>query len=418
MKLLKRISLYFIVSSAIVFIIGSISTYLVIQALISEEVHETLESEMNDLLEHIRILGLPQNGLKFGNVEVIQIPDSITIPKIYSDTLIFVAEENELVPFMQLELNAHISHKNYRINLRRSLIEKDDVALGITIMMMVVFVLMILLLNIINFWSGRRLWEPFYAALKNLKSFNLNNRSALNLPPAEIDEFNQLNQTLNKMADKLQNDYRTLKEFSENASHEMQTPLAVMRSKLDVLIQDQTLSAAQMELIDSLYHSVDRLARLNQSLNLLTKIENREFKEQENVDFCTLIEQQLVNLNELIQISELNIETHLETRFVKLFNNFMAETLISNLLVNAVKHNLPQGNIKIETTIDSLTISNSGPPLQSNPKELFERFKKHSPVTDSPGLGLSIVQSICEQNGISIDYQYSQKTHRIKIINS
>jgi signal transduction histidine kinase len=172
-----------------------------------------------------------------------------------------------------------------------------------------------------------------------------------------------------------------------------------------------------MQTIQSLYHAVNRLARLNQSLNLLTKIENREFDERQRIDFNALIEQQLENLDELIQMSQLKVTTRLKDRFVMDFNPFMAETLLSNLLINAVKHNLVQGYIEIETTSRSITIANSGPPLQYEPQELFARFKKDRPAPDSPGLGLSIVQSICRQKGLNIDYAYARGKHTITIHN-
>ena len=418
MKLLKKINFYFMFFSFLVFMLGSISTYLVLQALIDEEVRETLESEKKNILEQFKLTGLSQEYLQSGNMEIRRIPDMLSCEETFTDTVIFVSEEQETVPFRQLTFGARLNNKNYQIRLRRSLIEKDDLVLGITVMMMAIFVAMILLLNAINYWSDRRLWKPFYRALIKLETFNLNSRTALNLPAENIDEFNQLNKTLNNMAAKLQNDYHTLKEFSENAAHEMQTPLAVIRSKLDALIQDQTLSEEQIQTIHSLFHSVSRMARLNQSLNLLTKIENREFNEKQEVDFSTLIEQQLANLNELIQMSELKVEMELDKRFIKRFNVIMAETLLSNLLSNAIKHNLPGGFIKIKTSPGSITISNSGAPLQSNPQELFSRFKKDRSAPDSPGLGLSIVQSICQQNGLSVDYQCSQEKHQITITNS
>ena len=404
--------------SALVFILGSISTYLVLESLISEEVRETLESEKRTILDQIKTDGLPSGRLNSGNLSIRQIPDSLEVQVGFADTSLFVPEENERVPFRQLIFTSRIEGKNYRIALRRSLIEKDDLVLGITVMMMTIFVMMILLLNGINYWSDRRLWKPFYRALNKLKTFNLNNRHALNLPNEAIEEFNQLNQTLNTMAAKLQNDYLLLKEFSENAAHEMQTPLAVIRSKLDVLFQDQKLSASQMQTIHSLYHAVNRLARLNQSLNLLTKIENREYHEKQSVDFCKLIEQQLQNLNELIQINKIKVISRTGIPFVMEINPFMAETLLSNLLINAVKHNKDQGFIELETTPKSITLTNSGHALKSDPQELFARFKKDNNSADSPGLGLAIVQSICIQNGLNIDYKYEQEKHKIVVMKS
>jgi len=417
MKLSKKVVHYFIFSSLLVFVLGSVTFYFVLKALIAEEVDETLASEETRIVKQLEHGTQPIPNWATINLEIRRIPQGIPERETWNDTVIYVKETNETIPMRQLHFYTKLKSGNYRITLRRSLIEKEDLMTGVFGVMVGIFITMILILNAVNIRSDRKLWQPFYAALKQLNNFALNSNRPLNLPSATIKEFDQLNKTLNIMAEKLQTDYRNLKEFSENAAHEMQTPLAVIRSKLDVLIQDRNLSAEQLQIIQSLYHAVNRLTRLNQSLNLLTKIENREFNEKHQVNFNRLIEQQLVNLSELIQMNELKVETRFNSVFVKPFNPFMAETLISNLLINAVKHNIPQGFIDIETTTDSIVLTNSGPSLQSNPDELFKRFKKDHPTADSPGLGLSIVQSICRQNGLEVKYRYKEKSHFIKITN-
>ena len=416
MKLTKKVIHYYIVSSLLIFALGSATIYFVLKALISEEVDETLRSEKVRIVKQLQHdqKPIPANWATI-NLEIRSVPEINALKETLKDTVIYVKETNETIPLRQLCFCTKINNHNYRIILRRSLIEREDLVTGVFAVMIGIFLTTILIMNLVNIRSDKKLWKPFYETLDKLITFRLDSKQALNLPKAPIDEFNRLNRTLNQMAEKLWQDYRNLKQFSENTAHEMQTPLAIIRSKLDVLIQDASLSEKQLQTIHSLYQAVSRLSRLNQSLNLLTKIENQEFTDKQRIDFNRLIEKHLYDLDELIQMKQLKIKTHAKSHFSLELNPFMAETLISNLLVNAIQHNQAQGFITIETTETGLTISNSGPELQSDPQKLFERFKKDRPEPDSPGLGLSIVQSICRQNGLKITYEYQDGTHRVRV---
>lgn len=416
MKLTKKVIRYYIASSLLIFALGSVTIYFVLKALIAEEVDETLRSEKVRIVKQLQHdpKTIPANWATT-NLEIRSVPGINSLKEALKDTVIFVKETNETIPLRQLCFYTKINNHIYRIILRRSLIEREDLVTGVFAVMIGIFLATILIMNLINIRSDKKLWKPFYETLDKLTTFRLDSKQALNLPKVPIDEFDRLNQTLNQMAEKLQRDYRNLKQFSENTAHEMQTPLAIIRSKLDVLIQDASLSEEQLQTIHSLYQAVSRLSRLNQSLNLLTKIENQEFSEKHDINFNALLKEQLHNFDELIQMKQLKIQTHVKSHFVLNMNPFMAETLVSNLLVNAVQHNQPQGFITIETSEEALTISNSGPELKSTPQELFERFKKDRPEPDSPGLGLSIVQSICRQNGLKIKYEYQDGTHRVRV---
>ncbi|NOX87588.1 MAG: HAMP domain-containing histidine kinase [Calditrichaeota bacterium] len=415
MKLLKKVILYFIVSSVFIFILGSVSAYFVLKTLIAEEVDETLISEKNRIVKQLEQSAESIPNWKTIHLEVRQIKGNFAEKETLSDTLIYTKDTGEFIPLRQLHFYTRIKDKNYRITLRRSLIEKEDLVAGVTGLMIGIFIATILLLNLINYRSERKLWKPFYKTLQSLNAFELDSQKALNLPSVNILEFEQLNKTLNALTEKLRRDYRNLKQFSENAAHEMQTPLAILRSKLDIMIQDQSFSDEQLQNIRSLYNALNRLSRLNQSLNLLIRIENQEFNRKRKVDFSELIKQQLENLSELIQIQRLSVTTDLDADFVTDFNPFMAETLISNLLINAIKHNVPEGRIDIELNARRLRISNSGQKPKVNPDILFERFKKANPSSDSPGLGLSIVRQICLQNGIDINYAYVNARHTITL---
>ncbi len=415
MKLSKKIIRYYTFSSLLFFLLGSIAIYFVLKSLIAEEVDETLRSEKKRIVKQLQNENHSIPDWATINLEIRNTPSIATPAETLKDTIIYVKETNETIPLRQLRFYTQIQNHAYQITLRRSLIEKDDLVTGAFGIMIGIFVVTLLIINAVNIWSEKKLWGPFYATLKRLQEFRLESKRPLNLPQTPVDEFSRLNRTLNRMAEKLRADYRNLKQFSENAAHEMQTPLAIIRSKLDVLIQDSSFSEEQAQTIHSLYQAVNRLARLNRSLNLLTKIENREFDEKQPVDFCALIKSQTDNLRELIEIKQLTVGFRCEQPFVQTINPFMAETLISNLLLNAIKHNVRQGHIEILITTNSFVIENSGPPLQSDAQAMFERFKKDRPASDSPGLGLSIVQSICHQNGLKITYSYQNKKHRIRI---
>ncbi len=362
MKLQNKINLYFFSISLIIFLLSSVISYFVLKDLVLEEVDETLEAEKNNLVIQLNKLHNPENLLENHSyrLEVFPIENETLFSKTFNDTLLFVGEEEETVPFRQLKTTEMVNGKYYQIILRRSLIEQDDLIVGITVLLVSIFFLIIVAFNLINYFGEKIWWRPFKKTLAELLDFNLAQSKKINLPVSDIDEFNELNKTLKKMTDKLISDYKNLKEFSENASHEMQTPLAIIRSKLDVMIQDKSLSGKQFTSIHSIYAAVNRLTKLNQSLNLLTKIGNLEFKEIENINISQLLNEQLNNLYEVIESKNLNVKTNIEENIIVKINSFIAETLISNLLMNAIKHNFENGNISIELTQRELAIRNTG----------------------------------------------------------
>lgn len=417
MKLQKKISLYFFFISLIIFFLSSIASYFALKNLVLEEVDETLEVEMNNLVSQLKKLNNPINFLENHSyrLEIYPVNNNNNLTQTFSDTLIYLGEEDEGVPFRQIKLSQIINGKNYIIILRRSLIERDDLITGLTILLIGIFALIFLSLNLINYFGEKKWWKPFYNTLDKLSSFNLAHKDKMDFGKSDIDEFNKLNETLEKLTGKMKTDYQNLKEFSENASHEMQTPLAIIRSKLDVMIQDSTLNEQQFRSINSLYDAVNRLAKLNQSLNLLTKIENQEFNQKEDINISQLIKRQLNHLDELIESKFLEVNKDIENDVTILINPLIAETLISNLLTNAIKHNEEKGKIFIKLTAGYLEIKNTGKPPQISTDKLFERFKKDKQTSDSPGLGLSIVKEICETNNFKVDYGYEKNLHIVKV---
>jgi signal transduction histidine kinase len=202
------------------------------------------------------------------------------------------------------------------------------------------------------------------------------------------------------MTEKMRNDYVSLKSFADTASHEMQTPLAVINSKLDLLIQDQSLDEKQTKQLAAMYDAVGRLRKLNQSLLLITKIENQQFLQTSRVNLRKLIENKLIQLEELIVARHLNISTDLADVSISI-NPYLADILL---------HNTDNGTIIILLQQQSLSVRNTGHPLGFDASRLFDRFRKDN-ASEGVGLGLAIVKQICDSSGFTIQYRYDNGQH-------
>jgi len=273
--------------------------------------------------------------------------------------------------------------------------------------------LLLLILVITNRYVLNGLWQPFFATLHQLKAFNVADDSGLNLKITRIDEFKELNDAVLMMASKVKDDYQNLKGFTENASHEMMTPIAVVISKLDTLIQDETLSAEQYAQITGVYSPISKLSRLNQSLLLLVKIDNQLIHDVVMLDLKDIILEKLNQLQELIQNKGITVTFHPYEKEMSLSKS-LAEILIGNLLINAIKHNYNGGEIHIELNRQKLIFKNTGDKTPLEEHKIFERFQK-STASEGTGLGLTIVKNICHSFGFEISYYYKESLHWFEV---
>ncbi|MDB5273255.1 MAG: histidine kinase [Chitinophagaceae bacterium] len=213
------------------------------------------------------------------------------------------------------------------------------------------------------------------------------------------------------MTHRLKNDFYSLKEFTENTSHELQTPLTVIKSKLELLMQSDNLTDTQYKHLAASYDSTHKLGKLNDALGLLAKIENSQFEHTEEIDVNQLIENKLFNYKDILLTKSISLIKQLEGTARINMNPVLADILIENLINNSIKHNVNGGKITIETDSHLFKISNTGEHLLVDPLILFQRFSKSN--SQSFGLGLSIVREICHQNNIVISYTYSNNWHSI-----
>lgn len=318
-------------------------------------------------------------------------------------------------PYRQIMASLEINGQYYKLTISTSMIENEDL-LG-TIVLVEALLLIGLMTGMlwINSSVSKKLWAPFYETLSRIREYEFNKHAAIRLKETNTSEFTDLNRSLENLLSKNYKSYLEQKEFTENASHEMQTPLAIFQSQLEVLMQTSPLTEEQADLINSLEMNNKRMVRLNRSLLLLTKIENEEYQPTESVNIIELVKKFLGSYQYYIQEKDLTLTETYENDIIFRANKTLIEILISNIISNAVKHNVPGGALIIQTTGAALTIKNTGDPQSLEPERIYQRFYKKGGEMEGIGLGLAIVQRICNIGRFSIRYQYAGNLHEFKI---
>jgi len=415
LKLLSKTNRYYFIYTVLLLLVGGVTFYYVMSYVIRDQVKETLENELayfEKQAQDDEKLLKPTQDLEFS---LSRSNRSNVVADEVKDTLIQEVDEDEMAPFLQLTAYRNIHDKSYTIVVRESLIESDEILFGTSITMIVLLALILLGMLLINNYLSGKLWKPFYTTLNKLKQFNLNGQDDIALKHSGIEEFDELNAVLSKMTEKIKKDYKSLKQFSENASHEIQTPIAIIKSHVDRLMQSVKEEKALQD-VHKIEQASNRISKINQALLLLTRIENRQFSLMENVDINTITKQCLEDFDELIKARDLKVSLHAEdaTTIIKA-NQSLIQVMISNLINNAIKHNIPDGSINILIQNQQMMFENTGKPLVSDPTQLFERFAKADQSADSTGLGLSIIKQICEVTGFDITYIHSGNMHQMII---
>lgn len=420
MKLLVKTSLYYLVVSIPILIISGFICYYFITKEVRDSNNELLVNQKIIVEQYLKNNDTVSLNLitksKEALIEKIRDPSfKIGAKDIFSDTLILDKKENELAPNRMITSFVKIRNINYQIKIWRSTLEFNDLIQGI--LYLLIFILFFLFLSsmLINFWISKALWKPFYNTIHKLKTFRANDNNIPVFKETAVKEFEELNNSLNGMMHKMISDYNSQKKFTENASHEIQTPLAVIKSKIDLLIQSENLKGNDIELIAAIDDACSKLIRLNKSLLLLTKIENRQFKTTEKVSFEKTIDDSLVLFEEHIKANKIKVIKNSEDDFLINMNPDLGLVLINNLLQNAIRHNIEGGTITLFIKKDKFTIYNSGREEPLGMVNLYERFQKKSSSNQSIGLGLAIVKEIVEISGLSLKYKFINNNHRFTL---
>lgn len=327
----------------------------------------------------------------------------------YERHLPFISEQKK-ERYRCLEKVIYIHNKPYLFTIQTNIEESHETIAVIAMITIFFFVMIVVGLLYLNRKLSSSIWKPFRSTLNQLKTFNLNSQNTIEFPASDTTEFEELNQSLYKLIERNISTYKTQKEFTENASHELQTPLAIIKNKLDLLLQDQNLTEKQYSIAEDMNRALTRSSRINKNLLLLAKIENNQFDSSEIISFDHLLHQSIDILGEHFEQKNISVTEHISNGVQVSGNNILAEILINNLIINAIRHTAVGGSICIQLTNSVFEISNSGAE-KLNTDLLFKRFSKLSTDNSGSGLGLSIIQEICRFHHWTISYRFENQNH-------
>lgn len=416
MKLLNKTISYYLLISIPLLVLASFYSYFAIKEELRGETdealaHQCLQAEHYLTKFDTTKLNLSEWNLGFEGMSTIQHVSNQKSGSVFSDTSIYNDYEKEVVPYRMLRTWYNHENKTYLITLVKTSLEEEDLVEGLFSTFILIIIFLLLAFFIMNWWLSKKLWKPFYTTLENLSAYEVKNHVTEQFGTSSIQEFNLLNETLNKMTHKIHADFLQQKEFTENASHEMQTPLAIIKANIGLLMQSPSLKLEEMNQLQAIDDTTKKLSFLNKALLLLSKIDNNQFNDIHSVDIREVANGVITHLSDLVEAKNIVLENKMTDSLLTLMNPELADVLLGNLFQNAIRHNSSGGLIRLEIKENELILSNSGEPLKIEAEELFTRFKKNEASKESLGLGLAIVKSICSLYAIRISYTYLKNLH-------
>ncbi|WP_027126821.1 sensor histidine kinase [Gelidibacter mesophilus] len=332
----------------------------------------------------------------------------------YTDTLMYMLNEQDFEPVRVYETKLAYHNDYYKVKFITSMVEEDDLIQDLVTYLIVLYALLMITIVILNNLMLKKIWKPFHSLMAQLRDFRIEKNHHIQTKDTTIEEFKLLNTSVTTLINQSRARFLEQQHFIENASHELQTPLAISINKLELFIENTNLSGEDVQTMASILDNLGRLTRLNKSLLLISKIENKQFVDEEILSFKTLIADIMDDFVDFAAHKNvvLDLETLSDVTF--LINKDLAIILLTNLIKNAIIHGHQNNTVTIKMNEKEISISNFGgkEPLDSD--TVFARFKKISTDKKSTGLGLAIAKAIAEKYRIKLSYTFNgQHTFRL-----
>lgn len=418
-KLLQKTLRTYQILSAIVLLITAPLFYVVTEKLYIEDADEALLLRKNEFnkydLNTLKITDINTWNRYSRDVKIEQMTLKLNTDRFmyknYYDTLNF---ENE--PYRVLISPIRIQNQPFIFLARINLVENQDLMRSIVFLFGTVLLLLLVGLYFVTKRLSLKLWQPFYDTLHQIETFKIDSFLPSKPKDSEIEEFHRLNVSIDNLIQKNVAIYHSQREFIENAAHELQTPLAVFQTNVETLFQRPDITQGQSEILQKLMETVSRLNRLNRNLLLLSRIDNHHFNDTTMVSITDLLEKNFSFFEEQATSKNIIINKNYEDETILKTHSFLTEILISNLFLNAIKHNIENGKIEITLTKHKLIFSNTGSLSPLSETKLFQRFSKTNASTQGNGLGLAIIKKITDLNHWTVEYSFQNDCHTFSII--
>lgn len=411
MKLINKISLNFLLGAFVIFVLISAAIYVTIERAISNEADEQLINTYHKVSKQLK------KGEKISSPPFVELQPNIdkNLKLGFSNVLINADSEEEGEPFREYSSLVKVDGKEYVLFVRSSIIEREELFYSVLEIAGVAFLIFLAVILLVNKIISQRVFRDFYKTINRLENFSIADNKPLTFDKTDITEFQKLNTAVEMLSVKAVNEYKSLKEFTEEINHEIQTPAAVVKSKLEILLQSDNLKEDEMNQLAAALNNLNKLERINKSILLLNKLEHRNLFENSEVNLNKEIETVLDSFSDFIMSKNIFVETSLNENIVVIANSSLINILVNNLISNAIKHNIKNGKIVIELDNSILSIKNTGVRPIGDPEKFFDRFYKESDSVESVGLGLTIAKKICELYNFGIEYVYKNDWHEIKV---
>jgi signal transduction histidine kinase len=415
-KLLNRTVRTYVFFSCLLLLVSTPVFYFTIRQIFIDEIDEELQHHHKEFQKASQYLTTPEAMTFFQAMNKEFVLETGTPPRkdsIYTSPQ-YDSTRNESIPYRILSARIEINGASYKLSIRESLVSTKDLVVVLVSIQIGLGLLMLVGMVLINRRLTKIIWDPFYKILDQLKRYQIDKDAVLDLPRSSTAEFRDLSSAISQLVNKNQVVYQSQRDFTANASHEIQTPLAILNGKVDMLMQTE-LSETQAKLIEDIQHCIGRLVRLNKALLLLARIENGQFPERERIFLNSIIKNQIAQNDAIARQNGLTIEfIGVDNETAIQSNRTLIEILISNLISNAVRFSPHGSTVCIALKENSLIVSNSGDPFQ-DANAIFERFKREQTAIPGSGLGLAIVKKICDQEGFDIQYKYENNQHTFQV---
>ncbi|MBC7652845.1 MAG: HAMP domain-containing histidine kinase [Oligoflexus sp.] len=415
MKLLNYSSRQYLWLSAVIILLSIPSFYFVVNSLFLKSTDETLKKEAALVPTYLSKLKTETDLNFWKNIDhdviITDFDQSNFNGRPYTKE-VYNPESKEDERYRILETKTKIFGKIYTISFKVSLVENDDLIQSILIIQITLLLLLFIGFQLVNRSISKKIWQPFNKILIFLKEYDLDKKTPLNEEVLGIDEFNDLNLEVNGLISRTEKTYHLQKEFTENAAHELQTPIAIIKTKLDLFLQESNLTKNQSLIVEQISYVLQKLGNLNKNLLLLSKLENQQFHFDEDVEVKEQVINAIENLNFFAEAKYQQILFN-KPKEVSIKGNLnLFSQLIQNLLINAIQHSSKGTIINIVLSKEDLTISNEGKEFDFSEEKLFSRFSKTIEKDQKGnGLGLAISKKIAEVHQLDLNYKYHNAKH-------
>lgn len=383
-------------------------------AYITEEVYDNIDDGLKNLKLHIireaqvnpEILNTHEYGIN--QFRITPLPkDNYVLTNSFETSTMFMEYDDDYEPIRKLTCVFNYNNsESYQLEIITSMIEEDELLQNMLIGLLGLYIMLVASIILLNHFLLKKIWRSFFDLLNKLKNYQITSAQSFEISKSPIDEFNNLGKEMQSMIVRTEETFKSQKLFIENASHELQTPLSIVRNKLELLAEDSD-SEQQLTDISTIIDAVNRMILLNKSLLILSRVENKQYNNSQQIDFCEITDELIIEYNDLLTYKKVNIIKSYTQPFVIDINATLARTLINNLIRNAIIHNHPKGEITISSEKNKFTFKNTGINAPLNKDIIFHRFYKGTTNEQSTGLGLSIIKSIIDSYpNLEINYYY------------